>query len=302
MFGELTAVLCAVCYALSYIFIRKGQAESSPPDHGLFPILCISVLTLDGACAFLAVNGPLRLDVRMPETGLLLIFAALSGLIGTLIGRLALYRAISDLGATRGVVIKGLSPIMTLLIVVVILQQPVDDDDWVGLSCLLIAVLLLLLERKFSMSRNLPLQVFRNSIFIACFSACAQGIGHVFRQLSTEGALNPIFAAGADVTTALIGYLVILTCRGKLLSLMRWYRASLNISLIAAGVCSSLAVMLFFIAVSQIPVSTVSILVATEPIIVAFLAVIFFPKLERVTWWSAIATLVVASGVIMISL
>ncbi|MFB5190264.1 EamA family transporter [Alicyclobacillus fastidiosus] len=302
MLGQVTAVLSAVCYALSHIFIRKGQADSSPADHGLLPVLSISALLLDFSCVIVRLvhltSRPLDLHgIWMP-----VLFAALSGIIGTTLGRLALYRAMEDLGVTRGVVIKGLSPIVTLLIVLFALRQPILRGDLIGLGCLALCIVLLFIERQVDTERHIPLRIFQNSLVIAGLSAVAQGVGHTFRQFSVNGALLPLYASAIDVSVACIGYLLFLAVTRRLRPLLSHYRNSSNASLLAAGLFSALAVLLFFTAVQQIPVSTVSILAATEPVIVALFSVLFFPKLERITWWSASAAVVVAAGVVLISL
>lgn len=300
--GELTAILCAIFYALSYLLIRKGQADTAPPDHGLLPILCISMLTLDSTGLLLANLHPGTFHIVAAGAQRAVCFAALSGIVGTLFGRLALYRAIRQLGATRGVVIKGLAPVVTLMLVTFTTSQTVEDDDWVALCFLLIAVLLLFFERKFSHQRRYSLALFSNNIFIAIIAAVAQGVGHTFRQLSVGGVLPPIFGAAIDVTTALAAYVCLLLLQGRFGTILRAYRKSLNLSLITAGFCSSVAVLLFFTAVTQIPLAKASVLVATEPVLVAIFSMIFFPKLERLTYWSATASVVVAIGIILISL
>jgi drug/metabolite transporter (DMT)-like permease len=303
LLGELSAILCAVCYALSYIFIRKGQKESSPPDHGLFPILLISALALGVASIALCFTNPSVGRGNWQDLQAPILHAALSGLVGTMIGRLLLYRAIHDLGATRGVVIKGLSPMVTLLVVFLLLKQPMQEEDFIGLACLISAIMLLFLERKYSPLRSLfPFPLFRNGVFIAVMAAVAQGIGHSFRQMSVAGVLHPIFGAAIDATTALVAYLVYLLVRGKLGGLLCWYRKSMDSSLFIAGLCSALAMLLFFVAVEHLPVSTVSVLAATEPVFVALFSALFFPRLERITWWSATASMIVAGGIILISL
>lgn len=297
--GQLFAMLSALCYALSYIFIRKGQTASAPPDGGLLPVLVISTVALDSVfvCAWL-----LDSDVsEWPTKSLLpLAYAALSGLIGTLVGRLALYRAIHALGATRGVVIKGLAPIVTVAVITLTTDEQVVTGDLVGLLCLVIAVLLLFFERKFTYRMMRSLSLFRNSIVIAGLAALAQGIGHAFRQMSVHGELPALLAASVDVTTALVFYLLSLSIVGKVGGYIRRYRLHMNSSLLLAGLSSALGVLLFFVAIQWVAVTTVSVLVATEPLIVAILSAIFFPQLERITWWSAFAAIIVAGGVIFI--
>lgn len=298
--GLTTALLCAVCYALSYSFIRKGQSEGAPPDHGLLPILLISALTLDLAVVTMALHHPMI--VTSGKSIHPLIFAVLSGIISTLIGRLLLYRAIHDLGATRGVVVKGLSPVATVAVVAFMLRQPVDYSDIIGLLALAIAVTLLLIERKLTPMRGFSLGFFTNGIALAAFAALSQGIGHAFRQVSVDGGIDPTIAAATDVTAACVGYLLILCVTGRLHRMFIWYVKHINLWLVAAGFSSSAAVMLFFAAVSLLPVTTVSLVVAVEPIFVTLFAVLFFPTLERLTWWSASASIVVAGGIILMNL
>lgn len=297
--GQLFAMISALCYALSYIFIRKGQRQSSPPDGGLLPVLVISTLALDGLflSAWLMDSDAVewRSDSLLP-----LAYAALSGLIGTLFGRLALYRAIHTLGATRGVVIKGLAPIVTVAAIALTTDEDIMIGDWVGLLCLAVAVALLFCERKFSQQAMRSLSIFRNSLVIAGLAAVAQGIGHAFRQMSVHNHIPALLAASVDVTTALVFYLLTLSIAGKTLGFIRRYRRHMNGSLVLAGLSSALGVVLFFAAIQWIPVTTVSVLVATEPVIVTLLSAIFFPGLERITWWSALAAMIVACGVIFI--
>lgn len=137
--GEGTALIAAGCYALSYVFLRKGQSESSLPDHGLFPILLLGVLTLGGSFTILHLTGTAAVIHRTDWQSILL-YSAVSGLIGTWLGRMALYAAIEYVGATRGVVIKSIAPLVTLIIAFLLLGERLDDLDTTGMICLLTGV------------------------------------------------------------------------------------------------------------------------------------------------------------------
>lgn len=304
--GFLMSISCAFCYAVSYIFIRKGQAKSLPPDGGLLPILVISAVALDTlriASIHIEHESPLTMDSIFSTLSIrATAYAALSGIVGTCIGRFALYRSIYSLGATRGVIVKGLAPVVTVSVIALITEEDVLPGDWVGLFCLLMSVALLYCERLYGNRMVRSFELFRNSIALAALAAFAQGIGHAFRQLSIQQTMAPLSAAAIDVTTALLFYVLLLTITGKFLSFMSNYRSTLDINLLLAGLSSAAGVILFFMSIRIVSVTTVSIIVATEPILVALLSTIFFPKLERVTWWSGIAAVIVAMGVLLMNM
>lgn len=304
--GLLMSMSCAVCYAVSYIFIRRGQAQSSPPDGGLLPILVISAFGLDALSAissYVENKSFLFFETSPPARPLQAIeYAIFAGIIGTCVGRFALYRAINTLGATRGVIIKGLAPVVTVSVIALVTEEDILPGDWLGLACLVLSVTLLYCERVFSNRMLRSFELFRNSLTMAGIAAIAQGIGHAFRQLSIQHALVPLTAAAIDVTAALIFYLLVLAVSGKFLSFLRGYRFFLNLDLLWAGIASATGVILFFLSIQVVSVTTVSVIVATEPVIVALLSTVFFPKMERVSWWSGMAAIIVAMGVLLMNI
>lgn len=305
MMGVYAALSCAFFYALSYCFLRRGQKSVSPPDHGLFPILSTSVISLGIVNLF--VNLHAQTNTRIAPTTwhvAPLLYALLSGAIATCFGRLLLYAGIEKLGATRGVVIKGISPFITLAVVVVFFRQTVRLGDAWGLIAIVLAMGFLWLERVRArdVRGGSDTRWYRSGIALAVASAVVQGLGHTFRQLSIDQGISAPAAALADVTAALVIYVLFLWFSGQLVSLFAWYKSHRTPDLTYAGFFSSVAVLLFFLSIHMIPVSTVSILVATEPIFVALLSATVFSRLEQVTWYSAAAAITVAVGVVLLSL
>ncbi|GLV13445.1 hypothetical protein Heshes_11290 [Alicyclobacillus hesperidum] len=296
--GFLAALGSAICYALSYCFLRKGQAESSPPDYGLLPILAMSAISLSGVAIIEYMVGG-RLIKPGADLPVPVLWATCSGIVGTFLGRMLLYRAVNQLGAVRGVVLKGVSPVATMAVAAFALGEDPSFDDGLGLCGVLGSILLLVIESRLRKHRAARF-AFQSAAVIGITAACIQGVGHVFRQLSVQTGLSPLPAAAIDLSAATSTYVIWLLCRGTLLALLRWYAQHLNIWLAVAGWCSAAGVFLFFFAADHASVSTVAILAASEPVFVALFSALFLARLERLSWWSGAAALLIGLSAMML--
>ncbi|GMA49753.1 hypothetical protein GCM10025857_11100 [Alicyclobacillus contaminans] len=296
--GELTALLCALCYALTYIFLNKAQADGQTVDDGLLPVLVVSVMTLGGAFAMQRALSGAPLDLlRVGYRPVL--YCAAGALLATFLGRLCLFAAISQLGATRSVVIKSLAPAVTVILAVVFLGESPDLDDWLGFILLGGSIVLLVLEKVWTRDERLLESVTARGIALALLSAGLQGGGHIMRKLAVSQAdtLPPLLASAFEVLFALAFYVIYLMFRGRLVAYARFYLRRFNLYLLAAGVVSSTAVLLFFSASRTVPVSTVAVLVGLQPVVVVVVSSIFFRGLERITWLTYVYVLCMVVGV-----
>ena len=114
MSGLLTAILSVVFYSFSYVFLHKGQVESDIEDNGLLAVLAIGFVTLGIGAEFLSHGSRVLFQVHKRQEIVGYGFAALSGVIGTLFGRLTVYASIKRLGATRGIVVGSAESLVTL--------------------------------------------------------------------------------------------------------------------------------------------------------------------------------------------
>jgi uncharacterized membrane protein len=301
--GEITALLSAMFYSTSYLFLRKGQAESDPPDYGLLPILLISGAILTASVIVhntALMNDPLYWHVYMWKQ--IALYGALSGILGTLFGRMALYAVIAKIGATRGIVIKTFEPVITFVIAVAVLDQAVHSLDLYGLICLFLAMVILTSERLFFPYRSIARRLFEQGIVWGAVATVLQGLGHVFRQLSMDTLhVNPLIAAAVEVDAALVAYLFLLAVSGKLISYGRYYVRVQSPYLLTAGFLSAAGVLLFFYAVSSAPVMVVSAITAMQPLLVTLLSVLFLRNLEKITVITIISVILAAIGVILVS-
>jgi drug/metabolite transporter (DMT)-like permease len=102
-----------------------------------------------------------------------------------------------------------------------------------------------------------------------------------------------------DTWAALLIYVIILGSLGRFKQYVRYYKSHLNLYIICAGFVMAAAVFLFFNAVLKIPVSTISAIMGTQPVLIAILAGIFMKKMERITWVTVASAILVSIGVIL---
>lgn len=297
--GQVTAVFSAVCYALSYICLRRGQADTHAPDNGLFPVLMIGAIVLGGGWVIHAGfhGGSVYTEIRHRAIWILI----LAGLIGPFLGRLTLYAAIERLGATRGVVVKSLAPLVTLVIAMWVLNESPEELDYLGFLLLGVGIFLVYSERLWWPHR-LSNSRFVHGLCLGLIAAVLQGSGHALRKFGLLSGFNPVFAAAIESVSAACILTVVLAASGHLTGLVQYYRTYRTPYFATAGFLSAAGVLLFFVAVSSAPVTDVAAILASEPVLVACLSAVLMPRLERLTWASVAASVVVAAGIVLLNM
>lgn len=295
--GIATALLSAICYSLSYVFLHKGHTETEYKDNGLFPVLLIGTVTIGlAAIAKLLFTPNFEWSVMDRNQVMGYLICAVSGLVGTLFGRLCLYAAIRRLGATRGVVIKTLETIVTLILAMQFLQEKLLPKDIVGCFLLGLGLSLLIYEQSRSMHRS----VLHFGVLLGLTAVVFQGSGHFMRKLGMMHSINPVLGAAVDISLAFFGYLVLLRGTGSLHECVRFYFRNPNPYIWVSGFLSALGVLLFFISVVSAPLSIVAVIVGLEPIMVAVFSSLFLQGTEKLTWLTGVYACVTALGVVLL--
>ncbi|MCL6444347.1 MAG: DMT family transporter [Alicyclobacillus sp.] len=302
MSGEFAALLSAVCYALSYMFVRKAQTalKTDELDNGLFIVLFVSGTVLSASLIVKFLIRPFPL-VSGEDWELSIGCCVLAGIIGTLLGRLALFAAIVRIGATRGLIVNAMAPIVTLVIAVTMLGEKFHLLDIWGMVLLFLGMLLLSLEKIWFPTRSIG-KLFSQGVVVAVLATLFQGIGFTFRKVGIDTSMTALFAAVLDTVSALSLYVILLVMFGRHKNVIRISKGHVNLYIVAAGFLSAAAVMLFFVASDLIPVSQVSMITAIQPIIVALLSFIFMNKLERLTWVTIVCSVLVTTGVVLVGM
>lgn len=298
MSGSLIAILSVIFYSFSYVLLHKGQVDSDIQDNGLLAVLTIGFVTLGTGAEFFSHGSKVLFHLHTWDQTVGYGFAVISGVIGTLFGRLTVYAAIKRLGATRGIVVGSAESLVTLALAVLILRESFHVNDAIGLLFLTVGISLLILERMVVQERS----NLQQGVILGLTGALLQGTGHFVRKLGSTSAVVPIIAAALDLAVALGLYVILLACLGRLRRYLKQYLKSINGYLIAAGFCSAVGVLLFFVAVQTVPVWKVALIIGTEPLFVTVISKALFRNLERLTLMTAVYTLFVTAGIMFLQL
>ncbi|MBX5437685.1 MAG: EamA family transporter, partial [Alicyclobacillaceae bacterium] len=220
-------------------------------------------------------------------------FAALSGVIGTLFGRMAVYAAIRRLGATRGIVLESAEILVTLVLAATLLHETLRPSDAAGVALLAAGITALIWERRMLHERHL----WDNGVAFGVAGAILQGTGHFVRKWGMVQTTLPVVSAAVDLWAALLVYVVLLVSTGRLRTCTRAVFSQPNPYLLAAGITSAAGVLLFFHAVQAVPVSVVAVTLGFEPLLVAAVSKLLFRDLEHITWLTWVYSAVVAAGI-----
>lgn len=298
MSGSLTAVFSVLFYSFSYVLLHKGQVESDIEDNGLLAVLVIGFVTLGLGAEFFAHGSKVLFHLHTRTQLVGYGFAALSGIIGTLFGRLTMYAAIKRLGAVRGIVVGSAESLVTLALAVVVLHESFHVNDVIGVILLILGISLLIIERIVVQDRSSV----HLGVMLGLAGALLQGSGHFIRKLGSTSAIVPIIASALDLAVALGLYILLLAFLGRLRTYLKQYVKSFNVYLAAAGLCSAAGILFFFVAVQTMPVWKVAIIIGTEPLFVSVLSKLLFRDLERLTLMTAVYTLFVTVGITLLQL
>lgn len=298
--GIFVATLSVLCYSFSYVFLHKGQVDSNIEDNGLLGVLFFGFVGLGVGAAFILQPHGYNILSQFTSRDQLVGygFAALSGIIGTLFGRLTVYAAIKRLGAARGIVVGSSEILVTLVLAVLILHEKLHVTDTAGVGLLVLGIGLLILERLVVQDRS----TVKQGVLFGIVGALLQGSGHFVRKLGMTSSIIPVIAATLDLLVALTLYLILLLVLGRLRRYLEHYRKALNVYIIAAGFCSAAGVLLFFVAVQTAPVWKVAMIIGMQPMLVTVISTLLFRDLERITWMTGVYTFLVTIGIAVLQM
>lgn len=289
------AIVSAMSYAAVSIFIRKG-ARPGLTDHGLLITLAVNIVLLVPAVMVVGFDlvGP------APSAGVA--WFALSGVLATVLGRIALFGGISRIGPSRAGSLKNAAPVVAVVAGITVLGDHLSLVSVLGILLGLAGVAVLVFEQ----TRPAPALVLDSSVkragmLLGAAAAVFFGSAQVTRQLAMDrlpdALLGTLLASGASV----FAYLALLIVRGRLLAVIRSSARHVNAHLIAAGVTSAGGMLAFNSALLYLPVSQASVIAGAEVLFTLLFAAVVLRRTELVNRNVAGAALLVFSGAVLIA-
>lgn len=285
--GELMAIASAVIFALGQGCIRQGMRTVSP----FLSALIINLMVGLGGLTVSLYRGTLQDATLAP----LLWFVAM-GVAGPGIGRISHLIGITKMGLNRSVTISSVTPIWATLIAIVVLGETPTFSVLLGTVAIVSGVGLLSIREDDSQSFG---AWFRGALIFPLTASVAYAVAPIFVKLAFAYQETPAVALAVGFTA---GNVVLLA--GKPF-LPRWeggqpLRRDV-LWLFTAGGLNIMTAFLLTTAFILAPISTTLPLSRTAPIWVLLVSYLFLGQLERVTWRTVVAAVMVVTGGVLIT-
>ena len=287
------AFLAACGFASGNVLVRVGTEKVPAPTATLLTVFSGIILIVGLALA-------LRLDEISSLSTEALGWILILGILGYPMARLFIITAISMVGAARAVPMAGLQPVVAFTLGVILLGERPDLLVIVGTPVIVVGLLLVVMPRRGANSGDGLVNVRRLGYLLAIGSAATFASRDTISRHVVTDLIDPLVSAG--LALAIGGtILAVILHRQVARSVMAVPRKYLLICALA-GVFQGLAVASLFQALSRAPVTVVSPIYASQPLITLILAHFFLKRLEAIDFLLALGTMVSVVGVILVIL
>ena len=287
------AFLAACGFASGNVLVRVGTQKVPAPTAALLTVF--SGVVVVGGLA-LALNLDEITSLSTEAMGWILVL----GIMGYPMARLFIITAISMVGATRAVPMAGLQPVIAFTLGVILLGERPDLLVIVGTPVIVAGLFFVVMPRKNAATGDAAGNVRRFGYVLAIAAAATFASRDVISRHVVSELIDPLVSAGLALTVGgvILGAILSRQVVTTIGSLPRNYL----LLCILAGVFQGLAVASLFQALSRAPVTVVSPIYATQPLITLILAHIFLRRLETIDMLLAVGTMVSVVGVILVIL
>ncbi len=287
------AFLAACGFASGNVLVRVGTQKVPAPTAALLTVLS-GVVVVGGLALVLNLDEMTSLSTE--AMGWILVL----GIMGYPMARLFIITAISMVGATRAVPMAGLQPVIAFTLGVILLGERPDLLVIVGTPIIVAGLFFVVMPRKNAATNDATGNVRRFGYVLAIAAAATFASRDVISRHVVTDLIDPLVSAGLALTVGgvILGAILSRQVVTTIGSLPRNYL----LLCILAGVFQGLAVASLFQALSRAPVTVVSPIYATQPLITLILAHIFLRRLETIDILLAVGTMVSVVGVILVVL
>lgn len=289
---ELFALLSACFFGLGATFTRRGLEHGSVKS-GVAVAVCGTALVL-----FVAGLGFQPIPA-MPVQSLGLL--ALSGLVGSLLGRAAGVAAIAQLGASNAGPLLGTYPLFAFGLGVLLLDESLSALGIAG-ACLVVAgVGILTGLSQAQPARMVGRQLGRWAVLLPLGAALLHAAADTMIRAAMVEAPYPLFGASVAYVSTLLGMGAALAVSPALRKgvvppprALGWF--------LLAGMIQGLAILMLFVALSLGQVVQVTPIVGATPLFVLVWSLVLLRRLEVLHRSTILGALVVVAGIVLVSL
>lgn len=290
--GVLLALASAALFAVEYICIRLAT------DGGrISELMVVSLLTNVALVVplVLAVHG---LPTVTPVS--LLAFVA-SGVFGSLLARLLVFKSVNRIGASRSSPVVATNVFFATVFATVLLGERLGPAHLVGIILIVAGVSVISWDLARESNPDAGLQDLGLSLALPLVAAFLVGVEPIFVSIGLAEGTSALSGFAIKAVTATTCFLAYLAWQGdsqtkfvRVDRYTKWY--------VGSGLASGFGIIAYFMALDAAPVVLVVPLFQTAPVFVVALSALLLPeRLERVTARLVGSAVVVVVGTILVT-
>jgi drug/metabolite transporter (DMT)-like permease len=287
------AFLAALGFASGNILVRIGTQRVSAPTATFFTVLTGAILVVGLAFAF---NLPDIMALPPVAYG----WFALMGAMAYLVARVLNNTAITMIGASRAVPMASLQPAFAFGLGVAFLGERPGLLVSLGMPLIVCGLVLVFLAESGSNSKERILTAKTLGYLLAIGAAASFASRDVISRHVVSSIAPPLVTAGFAL--AIGGGMLLAVVHRDVAHSLRHLPGRYIIICGLAGICQGLAVASLFQALSRAPVTVVSPINASSPLITLALAHLFLRRLESINLLLVMGTLLSVGGVVLVVL
>jgi uncharacterized membrane protein len=265
----------------------------------------LKILTL-AAIISLSVNVAFFLTLSLIYSQFVFIgsgisYFLLAGLLAPGMARIFSYKGIHKLGAAVSAPLVSIEILFTFILAVVLLEEKITLLIILGAVSICLGVTIL--SRGIERQENISNPPMRDKIYLLfpLIAAALYGTSVFLRKVGLNEIRSPILGATMTSLSSWILLTLFLSRKKTRKDFINLNKKGVAYFLIS-GICTSLAWLSFFYALSMGKVMTVSPIINSHSLITVFLSFLFLKDIERVNYRIAVGALWVVLGISLISI
>lgn len=295
LLGVALALLAAAGFAAQYLCIRVGTDDGTVTDAVLVTLCCNVVLFVPAVLFWYR-------DVldSLYTTEAALAFAG-AGLVGAFGARVAMYRGIQSIGASRTAPVVASNALFATLFATLLLDERVTTVHLVGIVLVVAGVAVLSWETADADESIDSVQTLLAGLAYPLTAALLIGIEPILLSVGLREGTPAVAGISLMLTAGLAGFLLYWVAVGSPTS-VRWGDATLG-WYVGGGIGSTVGFLGYVLALEVSPVVVVVPIMQTNPLMVLLFSALLLPaRLERVTWRLVGSACVIVVGATVVAL
>ena len=285
--------LAALGFSAGYVLVRVGTQRVAAPTATSFGLLAGATLVV---CLALALRLPDVKSLSLVALG----WIALMGAMAYPIARVLISTSVFMIGASRTAPTNSMQPIFALGLAIAILGERPSILVGVGTPMVVIGLILVVLAGSGIGVANQVFNIRKLGYLLALGGALTFASRDVISRHVVSGIAPPLVSAAFAL--AIGGGILLLFTHRDVVNTLRRVPTKYILVCALAGICQGLAVAALFQALSRAPVTVVSPISASSPLITLVLSHIFLRRLESISVVLVMGTLLSVAGVVTVVL